>query len=160
VVLSAGGLAFGARIGAVLGGVGIAISAVLWYFAARGAGRPWIEQRMGKRAQEFQRRAEAAGPLAVGISTAHPIGPLTPFHLGSGLAALPLLPFLVAVLVGSPVRSTTLAFFGSSLLEFGTPRFYTATGLVLLLGLLPLAHRGTRERVFQAFRPLPVDDEV
>jgi len=157
VVLSAGGLAFGAGLGALLGGVGIVISAVLWYAAARGAGRPWIEQRLGPRARELQRRAEAAGPFLVGISTAHPVGPLTPFHMGSGLAAIPIVPFLVAVSLGSPVRSSTLAFFGSSLLEFGTPRFYAATALVLVLGLLPLAHRGTRERIFGAFRRLPAE---
>jgi uncharacterized membrane protein YdjX (TVP38/TMEM64 family) len=153
VVLSAGGLVFGTGTGALLGGIGIAISAVLWYAAARGAGRPWFEQRLGPRARELQRRAEAAGPLLVGISTAHPVGPLTPFHLGSGLAAIPIVPFLVAVSLGSPVRSSTLAFFGSSLLEFGTPRFYASSALVLVLGLLPLAHRGLRERIFGAFRP-------
>jgi uncharacterized membrane protein YdjX (TVP38/TMEM64 family) len=160
VVLSAGGLAFGAGPGALLGGIGIAISAVLWYVAARAAGRPWFEQRLGPRARELQRRAEAAGPFIVGISTAHPVGPLTPFHLGSGLAAIPIVPFLVAVALGSPVRSSTLAFFGSSLLEFGTPRFYGATLLVLVLGLLPLAHRGLRERIFGAFRPMREEAEI
>lgn len=155
VVLSAGGLAFGAALGALLGGVGIAISGVLWYAVSRGAGRPWIEQRMGHRAEELQRRAEAAGPFVVGVSTAHPVGPLTPFHIGSGLAALPVIPFLIAIGIGSPVRSSTLAFFGSSLLEFGTPRFYIASAVVLVLGLLPLAHRGIRERIFSAFRKSP-----
>lgn len=155
IVLSAGGIAFGAGLGAVLGCVGILISAILWYATARGAGRQWLEDWLGPRALDFQRRAQAAGPLLVGISTAHPAGPLTPFHLGSGLAAIPILPFMVAVLVGAPIRASTLAFFGSSLLEFGTPRFYIATLLVLALGLLPLVHPGIRERIFGAFRPLP-----
>jgi uncharacterized membrane protein YdjX (TVP38/TMEM64 family) len=154
IVLSAGGIAFGAARGAVLGSLGIVISALLWYVTARGAGRQWLEEWLGPRADDFQRRAQAAGPLLVGVSTAHPAGPLTPFHLGSGLAAIPIVPFTIAVVLGAPVRATSLAFFGSSLLEFGTPRFYTATALVLILGLLPLVHPGIRERIFGAFRPL------
>ena len=119
----------------------------------------WIETRLGPRALDFRRRAEAAGPFLVGVSTAHPIGPLTPFHLGSGLAAIPIVPFMIAVVVGSPIRASTLAFFGSSLLEFGTPRFYAATALVLVLGLLPLVHPGIRERIFGAFRPMPAEED-
>jgi uncharacterized membrane protein YdjX (TVP38/TMEM64 family) len=160
LVLSAGGLVFGAAVGAGLGALGIVISAILWYAGARTVGRQWIEDRLGTRARDFRRRAEAAGPFLVGVSTAHPIGPLTPFHLGSGLAAIPVLPFLFAVVVASPVRASTLSFFGSSLLEFGTPRFYTATAIVVALALVPLAHRGLRERIFGAFRPVSPEDRA
>ena len=158
IVLSAGGLVFGLAIGSALGALGIVISAILWYVGARTVGRQWIENRLGARATDFRRRAEAAGPFLVGVSTAHPVGPLTPFHLGSGLAAIPVLPFLLAVVVASPVRASTLSFFGASLLEFGTPRFYTASALVVALALVPLAHRGTRERIFGAFRPMSPEE--
>ena len=160
IALSAGGVIFGAVIGSALGALGIVISAMLWYFGARSVGRSWIEGWLGKRAGDFRRRAEAAGPFLVGVSTAHPIGPLTPFHLGSGLAAIPVVPFLVAVVVASPVRAATLSFFGSSLLDFGTPRFYTATAIVLVLALVPLAHRGIRERIFGAFRTVSSEDDL
>jgi len=152
IVLLAGGVAFGPGAGSALGAAGIIISAFLWYASARWMARDFIHEWLGTRAADFQRRAEAAGPFVVGISTAHPAGPLTPFHLGSGLAALPILPFAVAVIAGSPVRAVALALFGSTLLEFGTPRFYVATTVVVGLALLPLAHRGVRERIFGAFR--------
>ncbi len=158
IVLSAGGLVFGAVIGAALGALGIVISAILWYAGGRTVGRQWIEDRLGTRVRDFRRRAEAAGPFLVGVSTAHPVGPLTPLHLGSGLAAIPVLPFLLAVVVASPVRASTLSFFGASLLEFGTPRFYTASAIVVALALVPLAHRGTRERIFGAFRPMSPEE--
>jgi uncharacterized membrane protein YdjX (TVP38/TMEM64 family) len=154
VVLLAGGVVFGSVLGAALGAVGIIISGLLWYGGARGAGRSFIREWLGTRADDFQRRAEAAGPFVVGISTAHPAGPLTPFHLGAGLAAVPLVPFVIAVMIGSPIRASTLAFFGSTLSDFGTPRFYVATVIVLAAGLLPLVHRGIRERIFGAFRPM------
>ena len=160
IALSAGGLVFGAWVGSALGAVGIVISAVLWYFGARSMGGSWIEDRLGARVGELKQRAEAAGPFMVGVSTAHPIGPLTPFHLGSGLAAIPVIPILIAVVVASPVRAATLSFFGSSLLEFGTLRFYAATGIVLALALVPLAHRGLRERIFNAFRPVSGENQA
>lgn len=155
VVLLAGGLVFGTVTGSALGALGIVISAILWYAGARGVGRPWVERRLGPRAQALRIRAEAAGPFLVGVSTAHPVGPLTPFHLGSGLAAVPAVPFVLAVVVASPVRASTLSFFGSSLLEVGTPRFYASTAIVLVAALLPLVHRRIRERIFGAFRPMP-----
>lgn len=158
VVLLAGGVAFGPWLGAMLGATGITISAFLWYVSARWLGRDFIHDWLGTRAADFQRRAEAAGPFVVGVSTAHPAGPLTPFHLGSGLAALPLFGFSIAVIAGAPVRSLTLAFFGSSLLELGSPRFYAATVLVLVFALLPLAHPIVRERIFGAFRREPRPD--
>ena len=155
VVLSAGGIAFGTGMGTLLNAIGLLLSALLWYGAARGAGRPWISEWLGTRTEDFQRRADAAGPLLVGVATAHPAGPATPFHLGCGLAGTPLIPFVLAVALGAPVRASALAFFGSTLLDFGTPRFYAATAVILVLGLLPLAHRGIRERIFGAFRPTP-----
>jgi uncharacterized membrane protein YdjX (TVP38/TMEM64 family) len=155
VVLLAGGVLFGSVLGALLGATGIIVSALCWYLSARFLGRDFIREWLGTRAADFQRRAEAAGPFVVGISTAHPAGPLTPFHLGSGLAAIPLVGFLVAVVVGAPIRATALAFFGSTLVDFGTPRFYAATAIVLVLGLAPLAHRGLRERIFGSLRAAP-----
>lgn len=160
VVLSAGGVVFGAALGSALNAVGILLSAILWYATARGAGRQWLTEWLGTRAQDFQRRAEVAGPFLVGVSTAHPTGPLTPFHLGSGLAGVPVAAFLLAVAIGAPVRAGTLAFFGSTLTDFGTPRFFVASAIVLLLGLLPLAHRRTRERIFGAFRSPDPDVQV
>lgn len=152
VVLSAGGVAFGALLGTGLGGVGILLSAIFGYAVARGAGREFVRRRLGARADDFQRRADAAGPFVAGLATAHPAGPMTVFHWGSGLASVPVLPFVIGVALAAPFRASLYSFFGSTLFEPGTPRFWVASFALVAVTLLPLAHSPTRRRLLSAFR--------
>ena len=155
VVLSLGGVVFGAAFGAGLGALGVILSAVFGYAVARAGGRDWVEARLGARTDDFRRRAETAGPLLVGAVTAHPAGPMTPIHWGAGLASVPALGFVVAVLVGAPIRAALYASFGATLLEPGTPRFYLATLVLLAVTIAPFLHAKTRKRLIEALRPIP-----
>lgn len=158
VVLSLGGVVFGAALGAVLGALGILLSALFGYVVARVGARDWVRARLGARTDDFQRRADAAGPLLVGAVTAHPAGPMTPFHWGSGLASVPVFGFVVAVTIGAPIRASLYAFFGSTLLQPGTPRFYVASLALLAVAIAPLLHARTRRRMIEAFRPVPTQN--
>jgi uncharacterized membrane protein YdjX (TVP38/TMEM64 family) len=158
VVLSAGGAVFGAAAGTALGALGITISAIFGYSVARGAGREWLRARLGARADDFQRRADAAGPFIAGVATAHPAGPMTAFHWGSGLASVPVIPFVLGVAIGSPIRAFLYSFFGSTLFEPGAPRFMLASLILLAVALLPLAHPASRSRLLLAVRPLRGED--
>jgi len=150
LVLSIGGAAFGASIGTLLGSAGIVISAALKYTIARGLGREWLRRRFGAAAAAFERHAEAAGPLVVGLATAHPAGPMAPVHWGAGLAAVPAASFAAAVALAAPVRAFAYAFFGSTLLDPGSARFWLAAVLLAGAVLAPLAHPGLRERLWRA----------
>lgn len=150
VVLPVGGLVFGMELGTLLGALGILASAVLKYSIARSLGREWLRPYFGAAVDAFERHAAAAGPLVVGLVTAHPAGPMTPIYWGAGFAAIPVVSFLLAVVVTAPLRAFTYAFFGSTLLDPGTPRFWLATVLLAVAALAPLAHRGFRERLLQA----------
>jgi uncharacterized membrane protein YdjX (TVP38/TMEM64 family) len=88
--------------------------------------------------------------MLVGLVTAHPMGPMSPIYWGAGFAALPALSFVVAVAVTAPVRASVYSFFGSTLLDPGTPRFWVASIVLALVSLAPLAHRGFRERLLRA----------
>lgn len=147
VVLPAGGVAFGAMEGTVLGALGILLSAGMKYGLARSLGRDWLRARFGAAVDAFARHAEAAGPLVVGVVTAHPIGPMAPMFWGAGFAAVPVVGFLVAVAVAAPVRAFAFSFFGSTLLDPGTPRFWIATAVLVVVALLPFAHPGFRARM-------------
>src|SRR4029450_12972691 len=147
VVLPVGGLVFGMELGTVLGAVGIFASAVLKSSIARALGREWLRPYFGAAVDAFERHAATAGPLVVGLATAHPAGPMSPAYWGAGFAAIPGFAFLGAVLVTAPLRAFTYAFFGSTLLDPGTPRFWLATLLLAGAALAPLAHRGFRDRV-------------
>jgi uncharacterized membrane protein YdjX (TVP38/TMEM64 family) len=150
VVLPVGGLVFGARLGTALGALGILISAGLKYAIARGLGREWLRPHFGAAVDAFERRAAAAGPLLVGLVTAHPAGPMSPFYWGAGFAAVPVLSFLLAVGLAAPVRAFAYSFFGSTLVEPGTPRFWIASLLLVLAAVAPFAHRSTRARLLRA----------
>ncbi len=152
VVLSAGGLVFGAFLGTVLGGLGVLFSAAMGYGLARGIGRDWVRPRMQARLERHGQSLERVGPLLVGLVTAHPMGPMTAFHWAAGFATVPLLGFLMAVLLGGPLRAFIYSFFGSTLLELGSGEFYLATTLLVVVALLPFAHPGIRRRLFAARR--------
>jgi uncharacterized membrane protein YdjX (TVP38/TMEM64 family) len=149
-VLPAGGLVFGAELGTLLGALGILASAIFKYTIARSLGREWLRPHFGAAVDAFERRAAAAGPLLVGLVTAHPMGPMSPIYWGAGFAALPAFSFLVAVAVTAPIRAFAYSFFGSTLLDPGTPRFWIATLVLAVVSLAPLAHPGFRERLLRA----------
>jgi len=152
LVLPAGGVVFGALEGTLLGALGILLSAALKYGLARTLGRDWLRARFGAAVDAFERHAEAAGPLVVGAVTAHPMGPMSPVYWGAGFAAVPPVGFLVAVALAAPVRAFAFSFFGSTLLDPGTPRFWVATFVLLAVALLPLAHPGFRARLLRVAR--------
>lgn len=150
VVLPVGGLVFGMELGTALGALGIIASAVLKYTIARSLGREWLRPYFGAAVDAFERRAAAAGPIVVGLVTAHPTGPMTPVFWGAGFAAIPVLSFLLAVVLAAPIRSFAFAFFGSTLLDPGSANFWIATLLLAAAALIPFAHRGFRERILRA----------
>jgi uncharacterized membrane protein YdjX (TVP38/TMEM64 family) len=150
VVLPVGGLAFGMEMGTLLGALGIIASAALKYTLGRSLGREWLRPYFGAAVDAFERHAAAAGPLVVGLVTAHPTGPMTAVYWGAGFAAIPAITFFAAVLVTAPLRSFTYAFFGSTLLDPGTPRFWVATAILAAAALAPLAHPRLRARLMEA----------
>ncbi len=152
LVLPAGGVVFGAFEGTLLGALGIVLSAILKYSVARGLGREWLRPRFGAAVEAFERHAEAAGPLVVGLVTAHPIGPMAPVFWGAGFASVPVIGFVVAVTLAAPIRAFSYAFFGSTLLDLGSPRFWVATIVFAAVALLPLTHAGFRGRMMRVAR--------
>jgi len=150
VVLSAGGLVFGALLGTVLGGLGVLLSAMVGFGLARGIGRDWIRPRAKARFEGYADQVARAGPVLVGLVTAHPIGPMTAFHWAAGFSTVSLFGFIIAVTLGGPTRAFIYSFFGSTLADLGSAEFYLATSILVVVALLPLAHPGLRRRFFAA----------
>jgi uncharacterized membrane protein YdjX (TVP38/TMEM64 family) len=150
VVLPVGGIVFGAPLGTLLGATGILASALFTYGIARSLGREWFRPYFGAAVDAFHQRASAAGPLVVGLATAHPAGPMSAVFWGAGFASLRIIPFALTVAIAAPIRAFALSFLGSTLLDPGTPRFWLATLVLAAIALLPLAHPGVRERLMRA----------
>jgi uncharacterized membrane protein YdjX (TVP38/TMEM64 family) len=139
VVLSAGGLCFGAAAATALGAGGLVASAVMNFGLARGLRGTGRGTRL--------RAVERIGPFVIGLATAHPMGPMVWFYWAAGASALAFAQFLLPVLLGAPVRAFAYAFLGSAVGEWGSPRFVAASVALLALILLPLAHPGLRRRL-------------
>jgi uncharacterized membrane protein YdjX (TVP38/TMEM64 family) len=148
LVLTAGGLAFGPWLGTLLGGLGILISGLLLFGVGHGIGGAWVQDWIGERFAGFEKRVNAAGPALIGLSTAHPMGPMTPFHWAAGLSTIRALPFAMAITVGGLFRSFAYALFGSTLTDIGSKEFYVASVVLVALAALPLLNRSVRETVF------------
>lgn len=144
LVLTAGGLLFGAPLGALLGGLGLVASALWCFGAARWMGRDWVQSRIPARLRPIEERAESFGPPLIGLATAHPMGVMTPLYFAAGLSRIRLAPFLAACAIAGPFRAGLYAWFGAELMDFGSPRFWTATGVLVAVALLPFAHPRVR----------------
>jgi uncharacterized membrane protein YdjX (TVP38/TMEM64 family) len=149
VVLTAGGLLFGVTTGTLLGGAGIVTSGCIMFFVARAMGGEWVHDQIQARVGQLDERANVAGPLLVGLMTAHPMGLLTPFHLAAGVSGMTIVVFLATLLVTGPIRAAAYSALGSSLLDIGSPRFFVASGILVAIALLPLAHPKVRRRLFR-----------
>ncbi len=148
LVLTVGGLVFGAPLGAALGGVGILLSGMLMFALARGVGRGWVQRRFGQRFRRFDEQVDSAGPVVIAIATAHPVGPLSPLHWAAGISSIRWHRFLLGIALAGFVRACIYASIGATLLDIGSQEFYAASIALLVAALLPLLHSGVRAKVF------------
>ncbi len=149
VVLTGGGLVFGALVGGALGALGILLSGAIGFCVTRWLGRDWVQRYMGAKLRDLEERMDRVGLAFVGLMTAHPMGVMTPFHWGAGLTAIRLLPFLVVIGLCALVRSFAYAFFGATFLEPGG-RVYVAMAVLGVVALAPLLHPKLRRRILRA----------
>ncbi len=147
VVLTVGGLAFGAVLGTLLGTVGIILSAVMKFSIARGAGRDAVMRMFGDRFLAFEDRVERAGVWLVGLITAHPAAPMSSVHWAAGLSSMSFAAFAVAVLVSGPLRAGMYSVLGSSIVELDGRVTLALAVAFLLVALIPLAFPGVRARL-------------
>jgi uncharacterized membrane protein YdjX (TVP38/TMEM64 family) len=148
IILPVGGLCFGAWIGTGLGALGIALCGLGQFTLIRFLRPRWVLQQVDRTVWGFEHIIERAGPWLVALVTAHPAAPMSPVHLAAGLSPLSAGMFILSLSIGALVRAFILAFFGSALLDPGSPRFYLATLLLLAAFTGPLLHPGLRRRIF------------
>jgi len=150
LVLSAGGVVFGAGLGSLLGAIGISVTGLVEFGVVRGLRPESLLNRLGEPVRRFSRIIEKAGAWVVLVATGHPASPMSAFHCGAGLTSMPVVTFSIALVIGALLRAFAYAFFGSTLLSPGSPRFYVAALVLLLAFVVPLAHPAVRRRVLEA----------
>lgn len=150
LLLPAGGLCFGPAIGTALGGSALVVSGCLKFGLARWLGREWLRARFGAGFERLERRVDRLGPVVIGLSTAHPLGVLAPLHWGAGLSSIPFTSFVVALVLGAPVRAFAFSTFGATLADPNAGELFAVSLALGVLALLPLAHPAVRRRLFDA----------
>jgi uncharacterized membrane protein YdjX (TVP38/TMEM64 family) len=148
LILPAGGLCFGTALGTVLGAAGLIVSGCMKFGIARWAGRPWFRAHLGEWFARVEHHVDRLGPVVIGLSTAHPLGILAPFHWGAGLSSIRFAPFAIAILLGAPVRAFAFSALGARIVDRHEPDFLLACVGVAAVVLLPLAIPAVRRRIW------------
>jgi uncharacterized membrane protein YdjX (TVP38/TMEM64 family) len=148
LLLPAGGLCFGTALGTALGGGALAISGCMKFGLARWAGRRWFREHFGEHFRRFETHVDRLGPLVIGLSTAHPLGVLAPFHWGAGLSSIRFAPFALAIVLGAPVRAFAFSALGATIIDPTTPEFRAVFLGLAAVVLVPLAIPAVRRRLW------------
>lgn len=153
LVLVGGGLVFGTARGTFFGAIGILLSALFLFAAARWAGRAAVEARLPTRMRPVFDLAETRlGGLFLAVGTGYPFGPITMYHLISGVTGMALLVFVLAVSVGGLFRSALFTFFGSRLMSGDLTGVILATAGILAAIAVPLLFPRSRAWLFRVGR--------
>lgn len=147
LVLTSGGLLFGAPMGTLLGGIGVTLNAFTLYVVARMAGRDWVLPKIHARWPDFEARSKTAGPWVIALMTGHPMGVLTPFHFAAGVTGIAAHVFLASVGPAAVFRAGCYSFLGANILEPGSSGLWIASGVLVVAAVLPLLHPGLRARL-------------
>ncbi len=152
ILLPVAGLCFGALFGTALGAGGIFLSGLLKFTLARTVRDQWGSSVSNANLKSLIARVNDAGPLVVGVVTAHPIGPMVPLHWAAGFSSIPVGKFLVALAIGGMIRAAAFAFLGSTLIGPNPLPFYAACATLLAIIVLPFTHLGLRRRLITVLR--------
>ncbi len=151
LLLTAGGLAFPPLLATLYGGVGLSLpSLAIWAVVRHIGPERVLPPSMPGLETALKLVRSPAGAWGVAIGSAYPVVVGPTLQLAAALAAMPLLPFALAVVSGSLVRAGTYALFGNAIVE---GRGLLIAALVLLaVCLLPLAFPATRAHLREILR--------
>lgn len=148
LVLTVGGLVFGAVQGTLLGFVGILFSSLFHFYVGRYGGRDLVERFFGHKLDKFKNKIETAGPWVVGAMVVHPAGSMGIVQTAAGLSTMPFPKFFFAIVLSAPVRAGCYAFLGATIVEMDMRVMILAGAIIAVLGALPVLHPTVQERIF------------
>jgi uncharacterized membrane protein YdjX (TVP38/TMEM64 family) len=143
LVLTAAGALFGAAEGTLYGALGLTLTAGLAFGTIRAVGAESLRARVPARFQPLLDLGRSRSGIALlTFLSGYPIGPSVWAQTGAAVSGMALVPFVLAVGVGSAVRAATYSLFGSALVA-GEGVWTSAALLVAAFGL-PLLHPRVR----------------
>ncbi len=135
----AGGLAFGPVWGPLYASFGAALGGTLGFWIARKLGRDYVESKLKFGTSVLENTTFSV--WVVFLLSLFPVMPVTVINYGAGLSPMRFQNYIAAHVLGLTPRAFAYGFFGSTLLEIGSPRFRAAVLILLLLGLVTVYFR-------------------
>ncbi len=128
-----GGLAFGPVWGPVYASIGAAMGGTVGFWIARRLGRDYVKSKLKLGAGVIDNTKFSFS--VVWLLSLLPVMPVTVINYGAGLSSMRFGNYIAAHVLGLTPRAFAFGFFGSTLLEIGSPRFRAAAMMLLFLAL-------------------------
>lgn len=152
LVLTAAGALFGAAQGTLYGALGLSLTAAMAFVIVRAVGQETLQARVPPRFQPLLDLGRSrSGAAVLTVLSGYPIGPSVWAQAGAAVSGMALIPFALAVGLGSAVRAGTYSVFGNALME--GEGVWLGAALLAVAFALPLAHPRARAVVRAAVRP-------
>ncbi len=134
-----GGLAFGPVWGPLYASVGAAMGGTVGFWVARKMGHDFVmsKLKLGSGMIENTRFSFSV----VCILSLIPVMPVTVINYGAGLSRMPFKNYILAHVLGMTPRAFAYGFFGSTLLEIGSPQFRASLLFLVLMALVTVYFR-------------------
>ncbi len=127
----AGGLAFGPVLGPVYATIGATMGGALAFCIARQMGHDFVARRI-KLVDKILKSTTFSYPVVLFLSIL-PVMPLTGICYGAGLSYMTFRSFILAHGLGLIPRAFVFGFFGSTLMDIGSPKFRVASATLLFM---------------------------
>lgn len=127
-----GGLAFGPVWGPLYASAGAAMGGSVGFWIARKLGHDYVKSKLKFGADIIDNTKFNFS--IVWLLSLIPVMPVTVINYGAGLSPMKFKNYFVAHVLGMTPRAFAYGYFGSTLLEIGSPRFRWALLILILLG--------------------------
>ena len=135
----AGGLAFGPFWGPLYASIGATMGGTLGFWIARKMGHDYVvsKLKLGKELIDNTRFSFSV----VFLLSLIPVMPITVINYGAGLSLMNFRSYILAHVLGITPRAFAYGFFGSTLLEIGSPEFRAALFILLIMTMVTVYFR-------------------
>ncbi|NIQ01309.1 MAG: hypothetical protein GWM98_13630 [Nitrospinaceae bacterium] len=129
-----GGLAFGPVAGPLYASLGAAIGGTVGFWFARKMGHDYVVKKLKLGAEVIDTTRFSFS--VVFLLSLLPVMPVTVINYGAGLSRMNFKNYITAHVLGMTPRAFAYGFFGSTLLEIGSPKFKMSILILLIIGIL------------------------
>jgi uncharacterized membrane protein YdjX (TVP38/TMEM64 family) len=135
-----GGLLFGPYLGTLYTIIGSSASAAMAYIIANKLGKEFVAARLKGRFRELYLQSEKGGFKIIFLLRIVPLFPFDVINYAAGLSPIRFRHYLAGTVLGMAPGTFIYNLLGSTIIDFHSPKFMIALGLLMLSIFLPLLY--------------------